>query len=94
MVVRYSVVNMRKARLQVVALSRAARSGGTHMIKQVYEVAPLICSHCAGEMRFLAVIDEALVIERTLQHGTRGICSRFRGRRPMRKTGRTISRSR
>jgi hypothetical protein len=31
------------------------------LIKKVYEVDPLICPHCGGEMRFLAVIEEAPV---------------------------------
>ncbi len=32
------------------------------LIKKVYEVDPLICPHCGGKMRFLAVIEEAPVI--------------------------------
>ena len=32
----------------------------------VYEVDPLICPHCGGQMRFLAVIEEPPVIERIL----------------------------
>ncbi len=36
------------------------------LIKKVYEVDPLICPHCGGQMRFLAVIEEPPVIERIL----------------------------
>ena len=48
--------------------SQAARGAWARLIKKVYEVDPLICPHCGGEMRFLAVIEEALVIERILRH--------------------------
>jgi len=35
----------------------------------------LICPHCGGEMRFLSVIEEPLVIERILPHqGLRDPC--------------------
>ncbi len=46
----------------------AARSAWARLIKKVYEVDPLTCPHCGGEMRFLAVIEEAPVIERILCH--------------------------
>ncbi len=32
------------------------RSTWARLIKKVYEVDPLICPHCGGQMRFLAVI--------------------------------------
>ena len=38
------------------------------MIKKVYEAEDLICSHCGGEMRFLGMIEEPLVIEQILHH--------------------------
>jgi len=34
------------------------RSAWARLINKVYEVDPLICPHCGGEMRFLAVIKE------------------------------------
>jgi len=37
------------------------RSAWARLIKKVYEVDPLICPHCGGEMRFLAVIKELAV---------------------------------
>ncbi len=39
-------------------LTKAARSTWARLIKKVYEVDPLICPHCGGQMRFLAVIEE------------------------------------
>ena len=50
------------------AFSQAARSAWARLIKKVYEVDPLICPHCGGEMRFVAVIEEAPIIERILRH--------------------------
>ena len=34
----------------------------------MYEADSLVCPHCGGEMRFLSVIDDPLVIERILRH--------------------------
>ena len=36
-------------------LTKAARSTWARLIKKVYEVDPLICPHCGGQMRFLVV---------------------------------------
>jgi len=48
--------------------SRAARAAWARLIKKVYESDPLVCPHCGGEMRFLAVIEAPPVIERILRH--------------------------
>ena len=48
-------------------LTKAARTTWARLIKKVYEVDPLICPHCGGEMRFLAVIEEPPVIEQILE---------------------------
>jgi len=48
--------------------SRAARAAWARLIKKVYEADPLVCPHCGGDMRFLSVIEEPLVIERILRH--------------------------
>ena len=48
--------------------SRAARSRWARLLRKVYEVEPLTCPHCGGEMRVIAVIEEAPVIERILRH--------------------------
>ncbi len=47
---------------------KGARSVWVRLIKKVYEVDPLTCPHCGGEMRFLAVIQEASIIEPVLRH--------------------------
>ena len=49
-------------------LSRAARSRWARLLRKVYEVEALTCPHCGGEMRVIAVIEEAPVIERILPH--------------------------
>jgi len=38
------------------------------LIKKVWEADPLLCPHCQHEMRIVALIDEAAVIERILRH--------------------------
>ena len=53
-----------------------------------------ICLHCVGEMRFLAVIEEAPVIERILRHVRVWNPTPPLRRRRWRKTGRTIAKSR
>jgi len=74
--------------------SQPARGACARLIKKVYEMGPLICPHCGGEMRFLAVVEEAPVIERILRHLGRGTRPRHFEHRRWRKTGRTIARSR
>lgn len=49
-------------------LSHAARSSWARLLRKVYGVEPSTCPRCGGEMRFLAVIEEAPVIERILRH--------------------------
>lgn len=38
------------------------------LIKQVYEVDPLVCPRCAGPMRIIAFIEQPEVIEKILTH--------------------------
>ena len=38
------------------------------LIKKVWEADPLICPRCSKEMRIVALIDQAAVIERILRH--------------------------
>jgi hypothetical protein len=47
---------------------KAARGNWAQLIRKVYEADPLVCPNCGAEMRFLAVIEEELVIERILRH--------------------------
>ena len=42
-------------------LTQTALSAWARLINNVCEVDPLICPHCGGEMRFIAMIEEALV---------------------------------
>ena len=47
---------------------RVASKKWRELIKKVWEVDPLICPHCQGEMKMIALIDEAEVISRILKH--------------------------
>ena len=38
------------------------------LIKKVWEVDPLECPNCGGEMKIIALIDEGAVIEKILRH--------------------------
>jgi len=38
------------------------------LIKKVWEVDPLECPHCGGEMKIIALIDDGKVIEKILKH--------------------------
>jgi hypothetical protein len=46
----------------------ARRRSWAQLIKRVYEVDPLVCPKCAGAMRVVAVIVDAPVITRILDH--------------------------
>ncbi|MCD4748310.1 MAG: hypothetical protein K8R59_02960 [Thermoanaerobaculales bacterium] len=47
---------------------RARRRAWARLIRRVYEVDPLACSNCGGEMRIVSVILEHRVITRILGH--------------------------
>lgn len=49
-------------------LSRSVCSRWARLLRKVCEVEPLSCPHCGEEMRFLAVIEQAPVIEWILRH--------------------------
>jgi len=49
------------------------------MIKGIYEVNPLICPSCGGEMRVVALITEHEVVDKILQHLERREEGRGRG---------------
>jgi hypothetical protein len=38
------------------------------LLRQVFEVDPLVCPHCAGPMRIVACITQASVIDQILTH--------------------------
>ena len=46
----------------------AAKRAWARLIKQVYEVDPLVCPRCAGPMRIIAFIEQPAVIETILAH--------------------------
>ena len=46
----------------------ALRRGWAQLIRQVYEVDPLVCPRCRGVMRVVAFITEPRVIRRILDH--------------------------
>jgi hypothetical protein len=46
----------------------AAKRAWARLIKQVYEVDPLVCPRCAGAMRIIAFIEQPAVIAKILTH--------------------------
>jgi hypothetical protein len=48
--------------------ARALRRRWAEMIKRVYEVDPLVCPRCHGEMRIVAFIIDHQVVDRILRH--------------------------
>lgn len=47
---------------------RQARRAWAHLIRRVYEVDPLICRECGGEMRILAFLLEPVAIRKIHTH--------------------------
>jgi len=47
---------------------RDARLRWAELLRRIYEVGPLRCAQCAGEMRIVAFILERSVIDRILEH--------------------------
>jgi len=50
------------------AARAALRRGWAEMIRRVYEVDPLVCPRCGGEMRVVGFITQPAVIKRILDH--------------------------
>ncbi len=48
--------------------SRIPRRGWAEMIRRVYEVDPLICPQCGGEMKVISFIEDHEVIDRIISH--------------------------
>jgi hypothetical protein len=46
----------------------AAKRAWARLLKQVYEVDPLMCPRCTGPMRLIAFIEQPEVIEKILTH--------------------------
>jgi len=49
-------------------LPRISRKGWAEMIKKVYEVNPLICPQCQGEMRIISFLTDWVVVDRIIKH--------------------------
>jgi hypothetical protein len=44
------------------------RRGWAEMIRKVYEVDPLVCPKCVGEMKLIAFLSEFEVVDRVINH--------------------------
>jgi transposase len=42
--------------------------GWAEMIRKVYEVDPLLCPHCGGQMKVIAFLTEYAVVDRIINH--------------------------
>jgi hypothetical protein len=49
-------------------VSKELKKRWSYFIRKVYEVDPLTCPKCQGEMRIISFIDQADVIKKILQH--------------------------
>jgi hypothetical protein len=47
---------------------RISRRGWAEMIRKVYEVNPLTCPRCQGEMRIIAFLTDFSVVDRIIHH--------------------------
>jgi len=71
----------------IVTAPRLAHTEATRrwaaLLRQIYEVDPLVCPHCAGPMRIVACITQAAVIDQILAHlGTRAAGAQSGARSP------------
>jgi hypothetical protein len=48
--------------------ARIPRRGWAEMIRKVYEVDPLVCAQCGGEMKVIAFIMDYAVVDRIINH--------------------------
>src|SRR5450759_1884906 len=60
------------APVPMVVAPKLASTEGTRrwaaLLRQIFEVDPLACSHCAGPMRIVACLTQAAVIDQILTH--------------------------
>jgi hypothetical protein len=47
---------------------KRVKASWARLIRKVYEADPLVCPRCGGEMRLIALIEQAPVIEQILRH--------------------------
>jgi hypothetical protein len=48
--------------------ARALRRSWAQLIKRIYEVDPLVCPSCGGEMKVIAFIIDHAVVDKILRH--------------------------
>lgn len=48
--------------------AQRAKAAWARLIRKVYEADPLVCPKCKGPMRVIALIDDAAVVRRILEH--------------------------
>jgi hypothetical protein len=49
-------------------IAKAFRRNWVRLIQKIYEVDPLICAKCSGKMKVIAVIEDAQIIKKILNH--------------------------
>jgi len=59
--------------------ARALRRSWAQLIKRIYEVDPLVCPSCGGEMKVVAIIVDHAVVDEILRHLERTRATRSRG---------------
>ncbi len=59
--------------------TRALRRSWAQLIKRVYEVDPLLCPSCGGEMRIIAFITDHDVVDAILRHLAKAVARSPRG---------------
>jgi hypothetical protein len=47
---------------------KAFRQNWARLIQKIYEIDPLICPKCQGEMKIIAIIDQYYLIKKILKH--------------------------
>jgi len=48
--------------------SKEARQNWARLIQKIYEVDPLVCPKCQGQMKIISIIDDFEVIDKILKH--------------------------
>jgi hypothetical protein len=54
--------------LEPVISSEQFRKNWARLIQKIFEVDPLVCSHCQGRLRVVSFIEDPVVIRRILEH--------------------------
>jgi hypothetical protein len=68
---------------QVSELAGQRRRSWARLLRRIYEVDPLVCPRCAGELKIVSVITDPVVIDEILAHRReRKIVSPFKPRAP------------